>query len=152
MPPPSEKAAGKAEKAEKKAEKKTETPGIITIDDFAKVEMTVCKVLACENVKKSEKLLKVQLDDGSGEPRQILSGIAMHYKAEELVGKIFGILTDDTDTGSDASKGNIPAVCYQTGIFNRNAVIVAGENAAVDKYEDDMREASLFLRNVQNYE
>ena len=82
-----EKAAGKAEKAEKKAEKKTETPGIITIDDFAKVEMTVCKVLACENVKKSEKLLKFQLDDGSGEPRQILSGIAMHYKAEELVGK-----------------------------------------------------------------
>ncbi len=82
-----EKAAGKAEKAEKKAEKKTETPGIITIDDFAKVEMTVCKVLACENVKKSEKLLKFQLDDGSGELRQILSGIAMHYKAEELVGK-----------------------------------------------------------------
>ena len=49
--------------------------------------MTVCKVLACENVKKSEKLLKFQLDDGSGTTRQILSGIAMHYKAEELVGK-----------------------------------------------------------------
>ena len=38
--------------------------------------MTVCKVLACENVKKSNKLLKFQLDDGSGTPRQILSGIA----------------------------------------------------------------------------
>lgn len=74
-------------KAEKKAEAKPEIPGVITIDDFAKVEMKVCKVLACENVKKSEKLLKFQLDDGSGTPRQILSGIAMHYKAEELVGK-----------------------------------------------------------------
>lgn len=59
----------------------------IAFDDFVKVDMTVVKVLACENVKKSEKLLKFQLDDGSGEPRQILSGIAKYYKAEELVGK-----------------------------------------------------------------
>lgn len=81
------KEAKKADKAEKKAAEKPEVPGVITIDDFAKVEMTVCKVLACENVKKSEKLLKFQLDDGSGTPRQILSGIAMYYKAEELVGK-----------------------------------------------------------------
>ena len=49
--------------------------------------MTVCKVLACENVPKSEKLLKFQLDDGSGTTRQILSGIAKFYKAEDLVGK-----------------------------------------------------------------
>ena len=59
----------------------------IGFDDFVKVEMTVCKVISCENVKKSEKLLKFQLDDGSGTPRQILSGIAKHYKAEDLVGK-----------------------------------------------------------------
>ena len=58
-----------------------------SIDEFAKVEMTVCKILACENVPKSEKLLKFQLDDGSGETRQILSGIAKYYKPEELVGK-----------------------------------------------------------------
>ena len=59
----------------------------ITIDDFAKVTMTVCKVLACENVKKSEKLLRFRLDDGSGKERVILSGIAKYYKPEELVGK-----------------------------------------------------------------
>ena len=59
----------------------------IAFDDFARVEMTVCKVISCENVKKSEKLLKFQLNDGSGTPRQILSGIAKHYKAEDLVGK-----------------------------------------------------------------
>ena len=49
--------------------------------------MRVCKVLECENFKKSDKLLKFQLDDGSGTPRQILSGIAKFYKAEALVGK-----------------------------------------------------------------
>ena len=59
----------------------------VTIDEFAKVRMTVCKVLTCENVKKSEKLLKFMLDDGTGTPRQILSGIAKYYRAEDLVGK-----------------------------------------------------------------
>ena len=48
----------------------------VTIDEFAKCDMRVCKVLACEAVKKSDKLLKFTLDDGSGTPRQILSGIA----------------------------------------------------------------------------
>ena len=59
----------------------------IAFDDFEKVDMTVVKVLACENVKKSKKLLCCSLDDGSGEPRQILSGIAQYYRAEELVGR-----------------------------------------------------------------
>ena len=45
------------------------------------------KVLKCENVKKSEKLLRFELDDGSGTVRQILSGIAKYYRPEELVGK-----------------------------------------------------------------
>lgn len=87
----SDKKEKKQEKAAKKEEKKTkkvEIPeGCITIDEFAKVEMTVCKVLACENVPKSEKLLKFQLNDGTETTRQILSGIAKYYKAEDLVGK-----------------------------------------------------------------
>ena len=59
----------------------------VTIDEFARVRMTVVKVLECERVKKSEKLLCFKLDDGSGTPRQILSGIAKWYSPEELVGK-----------------------------------------------------------------
>ncbi len=66
----------------------------IAFDDFQKVEMTVVKVLACENVKKSEKLLKFQLDDGTGTPRQILSGIAKFYKPEELIGKTLVAVTN----------------------------------------------------------
>ncbi|MBQ7737498.1 MAG: methionine--tRNA ligase subunit beta, partial [Oscillospiraceae bacterium] len=59
----------------------------VAFDDFVKSDLRVCKVLKCENVKKSEKLLRFELDDGSGAPRQILSGIAKYYKPEELVGK-----------------------------------------------------------------
>ena len=59
----------------------------VTIDEFAKCDMRVCKVLSCEAVKKSDKLLKFMLDDGSGTPRQILSGIHQFYEPEELVGK-----------------------------------------------------------------
>ena len=59
----------------------------VDFETFCKNDFRVVKVLACENVKKSEKLLKFTLDDGSGQPRQILSGIAKYYKPEELVGK-----------------------------------------------------------------
>lgn len=65
---------------------------------------------------------------------------------------VFGILTDDTDTGTDASADNIPVVCYQTGEYNRAAVIVAGEGATAETYENDMRKAGIFLRNIQKYE
>ena len=66
----------------------------VDFDTFCKVEMTVVKVLACEKVKKSEKLLKFQLDDGTGTPRQILSGIAKFYQPEELVGKTLVAVTN----------------------------------------------------------
>ncbi|MFC5701081.1 methionine--tRNA ligase [Cohnella faecalis] len=81
---PSEKAAapegasGQAEEIERKDE--------INIDDFAKVELRVAQVVACEPVPKADKLLKLQLDLGF-EQRQVVSGIAKHYKPEELVGR-----------------------------------------------------------------
>ncbi len=59
----------------------------VNFDTFCKSDFRAVKVKACENVKKSNKLLKFTLDDGSGTDRQILSGIAMYYKPEELVGK-----------------------------------------------------------------
>ena len=86
----------KAQEAKAAAEAEAANPpkAEIAFDDFLKVDMTVVKVLACENVKKSEKLLKFQLDDGTGKPRQILSGIAKYYKAEELVGKTLVAVTN----------------------------------------------------------
>lgn len=58
----------------------------ITIDDFMKVELRVAEVIAAEPVKKANKLLKLQLDLGF-EKRQVVSGIAEHYKPEQLVGR-----------------------------------------------------------------
>ena len=64
-------------------------PGIlsqVSIDDFAKLDLRVAKVISCEKVKKSSKLLKLQLDIGI-ETRQVVSGIAKYYTPDELVGK-----------------------------------------------------------------
>lgn len=59
----------------------------ITIDDFAKMELRVGKVVASERIKGSKKLLKNQIDLGEDKPRQIVSGIAEVYTPEEMVGK-----------------------------------------------------------------
>ena len=59
----------------------------VDFDTFAKSDFRAVKVMACEAVPKSSKLLRFTLDDGTGEARQILSGIAKFYKPEELVGK-----------------------------------------------------------------
>ncbi len=74
-----------AEKPEEKAEINPEPE--ISFDEFQKVEIRVCRVTACEAVKKSDKLLKCTLDDGTDTPRQILSGIHPWYEPEALIGK-----------------------------------------------------------------
>ena len=61
--------------------------GKVDFDTFCKSDFRAVKVKACENVKRSNKLLRFTLDDGTGTDRQILSGIAMYYKPEDLVGK-----------------------------------------------------------------
>ncbi|QUG39891.1 methionine--tRNA ligase [Psychrobacillus sp. INOP01] len=69
-------------------EEKEEEPQVeeISIDDFFKVDLRVATVLSCEAVPKADKLLKLQLDMGY-EKRQVISGIAQHYKPEEVIGK-----------------------------------------------------------------
>ena len=83
---PAEKPAEEA-KPENKAKPEREALPQIEIDDFLKSELVVMKVLECENVKRSKKLLKFLLDDGTGTPRTVVSGIAQYYKPEELIGK-----------------------------------------------------------------
>jgi len=67
---------------EKPAEKTEE----ITIEEFKRIKLRVAKIISAENVKKSDKLLKLQIDLGS-EQRQLVAGISKSYKPEELVGK-----------------------------------------------------------------
>ena len=78
-------AAKKAALPDLELEPQTEEK--VDFDTFCKSDFRAVKVKACENVKKSDKLLKFTLDDGTGVDRQILSGIAKFYKPEELVGK-----------------------------------------------------------------
>ena len=59
----------------------------VSFEDFEKLDIRVGLVKACEKIKKSKKLLKFTLDDGSGKDRTILSGIAQWYEPEQLVGK-----------------------------------------------------------------
>ena len=59
----------------------------ISIDDFAKVELRAAKITAAEPIKKAKKLLKLTLDDGSGTPRTVASGIAPWYTPDQLIGR-----------------------------------------------------------------
>ncbi|MBC5729948.1 methionine--tRNA ligase [Pseudoflavonifractor hominis] len=66
----------------------------VDFDSFCKNDLRVVKVKDCQAVKKSNKLLKFTLDDGTGTDRQILSGIAMWYKPEELIGKTLAAIVN----------------------------------------------------------
>lgn len=59
----------------------------VSFEDFEKMDIRVGHIINCEKVKKSKKLLQFTIDDGSGTPRTILSGIAAYYEPEQLIGK-----------------------------------------------------------------
>ena len=86
-----EEIAAKQEAAAKKeaAAKPKEIEGLAEIgfEDFQKVELRVARIKECEPIKKAKKLLKIQVDDGTPEGRQIVSGIAPWYAPDELIGK-----------------------------------------------------------------
>lgn len=69
-----------------KQEKQESAPELISIEDFAKIDLRIAKVLEAEKVEGSDKLLKLKLEMGS-EIRQVVSGIAKHYSPEDLIGK-----------------------------------------------------------------
>ena len=93
-----EKAVAKEEKAKAKAEEKKEEAAEevseITIDEFCKVKLICARVLECEPVPKSDKLLCLQLDDGSGNKRQVVSGIAKAYTPDQLIGKNVALVSN----------------------------------------------------------
>lgn len=79
-------AEAEAKLAEKAKAENVATIAKIGIEDFAKVELKTAKITDCEPIKKAKKLLKLTLDDGSGTPRTVASGIAKWYKPEDLIG------------------------------------------------------------------
>jgi methionyl-tRNA synthetase len=65
-----------------------ELASTITIDDFAKIDLRIAKIVDCKAVEGSTKLLQLTLDAGEGRMRNVFSGIASSYKPEQLVGKL----------------------------------------------------------------
>ena len=76
----------KQQRASAQKGEKVEGLAQIGIEDFAKVELKVAQITDCEPIKRAKKLLKLTLDDGSGTPRTVASGIAKWYKPEDLIG------------------------------------------------------------------
>ncbi len=88
-----------AQQAQKKAQEKEEKTNVadineITIDDFARIQLKVGKVVECQKVEKADKLLCSKIDLGEGAPRTIVSGIAKYYTPEEMVGKQVIVVTN----------------------------------------------------------
>ena len=73
---------------------KPEAKPQITFDEFAKVDLRVARVVQAENHPSADRLFKLQVDDGSGTPRQICAGIRGYYTAEQLVGKLIVIVAN----------------------------------------------------------
>lgn len=86
----------------------------------------------------------------AGKAVTVTEGEGENATNSDMEMKVFGILTDNMDTGDDTATDNVPAVAYTTGIFNRGALIVA-DGAAAATFEDELKGIGIHLRNVQNY-
>ena len=79
---------------ESSTESKPSTKPEITFDDFAKVDLRIAKIIEAVPHPGADRLLKLQLDDGSGIPRQICAGIKEQYSPEDLIGKSIVIVAN----------------------------------------------------------
>ena len=99
----------------------------VDFETFSRSDFRAVKVKACEAVKKSKKLLKFTLDDGSGEDRVILSGIHEYYEPEELVGKTCIAITNlppRAMMGIDSCGMLISAVHHEEGAERLHLLMV----------------------------
>ena len=131
------KAAAQEKKQPEAAEKKAAPEGVtelIAIDDFAKVSLKVAEIRECVKVEKSDKLLKLLLDDGSGTPRQVVSGIAAWYAPEALLGKkvvvvanlkpakLRGVESNGMILAADAGENDVKVLFVDSAVPNGSKV------------------------------
>jgi methionyl-tRNA synthetase len=103
---------------------------LISIDDFRKVELRTARIVACERVPRSEKLVKLQVELG-GEQRQIVAGIAQHYAPEALIGKSVVVVANlqPANLMGQESRGMLLAASDDSGklvIISPSADIASG--------------------------
>ena len=126
--------AAEAPVEEAPAEEKVEIEPLFTeyvdFDTFSKSDFRVVKVKECSAVKKSKKLLKFVLDDGTGTDRVILSGIHEYYEPEELVGKTLVAITNlppRSMMGIDSCGMLLSAIHSVAGEERLNLLMVSGD-------------------------
>ncbi len=117
-----------------KKDSEVEGVSIIGIEDFSKVELKVAEILVCEPVKKSDKLLCLKLDDSSGEPRQVVSGIATWYSPADLIGKkvivvsnlkpakLRGVVSNGMILAADCPNGDVKVIEVSKDIPNGSKI------------------------------
>lgn len=95
-----------------------EEPKYATFDDFKKIELKVAQIVEAERVEKSEKLVKLQVNVGESQNRQIVAGIAKHYSPEELVGKKIVIVANlkPAKLMGELSQGMLLAASDESGL------------------------------------
>ena len=106
---------------------------MITFEEFSKIDIRVAEVLEAERIEGSDKLLKLQVDLGT-EKRQLVAGIALHYQAEELVGKkilmlvnlkparIFGVESNGMILAASNENGELVITTVDKDISNGSKV------------------------------
>jgi methionyl-tRNA synthetase len=106
----------------------------ITIDDFKKIDLRIARVLEAEKVPKSDKLLRIQIELGN-ERRQVVAGIAQHYKPEDLIGKQIVLVANlqPAKLMGQESKGMILAASDETGKLSIIGVESEVQNGATVK-------------------
>ena len=126
---PEPKKEEKKAKAEEKKEEAKSDDGYVTIDEFFKTKLIAARVIACEKVEKSDKLLKSTLDIGNGETRTVLSGIAQWYSPDEMPGKTVvlvknlpprkmrGIMSEGMLLCASDNEGNLKLLTVDGGEF-----------------------------------
>ena len=122
-----EKNAGKKKMNEEKTEKEAEEVTEISLDDFEKVRLQVGEIVACEKVEKSSKLLHETVKFGD-ETRSVVSGIAKHFKPEELIGKkvvfvtnlkpvkLCGVLSEGMILAAEDADGKFSLICPESDV------------------------------------
>jgi len=114
--------------APKEASSEPKGKAQITFDDFAKVDLRIAKIIQAEPHPNADRLVKLQLDDGSGKPRQICAGVKDYYKPEDLVGKsivIVANLAPRTIRGEESRGMLLAASSGEKGSDARDVVLMA---------------------------
>ncbi|MBL4590512.1 MAG: methionine--tRNA ligase subunit beta [Phycisphaerales bacterium] len=100
----------------------------ITFDDFVKLDLRVAKVVKAENHPDADRLLKLQVDDGSGTPRQICAGIRDQYTPEDILGKLIVIvanLAPRTIRGEESRGMLMAASSAEKGAEERKVIVIS---------------------------